>query len=142
MLAAAAEPEREAVGRAAVDLGAVLDHPAPAPSVQDAIHFTYDDHQAATAMQDAPGPAEPRPRDPHADAKYALYFDPSGQARERVRALRPRARSRSRPTTCSTSATASRAANGAAALRAELAERLDQAMAEAGTAGGIRTSSR
>ena len=24
-------------------------------SVQDAVHFTYDDHQAGTAMQDAPG---------------------------------------------------------------------------------------
>ena len=55
ILAAAARPERERAGASAVDLSPILDHPAPAASVQDAVHFTYDDHQAATAMQEAPG---------------------------------------------------------------------------------------
>ncbi len=80
ILAAAATPERERTEKAAVDLAPVLDHPSPAPSVRDAIHFTYDDHQAATASQNAPGqPNRVRAiRTP--TAKYAFYFDPDGKA--------------------------------------------------------------
>jgi len=118
----------------------VLGHEAPAPSVQDAIHFTYDDHQAGTAMQEAPGQPNRIRAIRTRDAKYALYFDPSGRASSEyelydlerdpletrnlvgVRDGRPRG-------------------NGAAGLRAELAERLDQAMAESGTAGAVRASS-
>ena len=55
VLAAKAAPERERLRRAAVDLSGVTEHPAPADSVQDEIHFTYDDHQAATALQNVPG---------------------------------------------------------------------------------------
>ena len=71
----------------------VLDHPSPAPSVQDAIHFTYDDHQAATAMQDAPG----QPNRIRAVRDARLRSTPStstprGTSGRRVRALRPRAR--------------------------------------------------
>jgi len=48
--------------------------------VQDAVHFTYDDHQAATAQQDVPGqPNRIRAiRTPR--HKFALYFDPAGKA--------------------------------------------------------------
>ena len=141
VIAAAAAPEREAVGRAAVDLGAVLDHPAPAPSVQDAIHFTYDDHQAATAMQDAPGQPNRVRAIRTRDAKYALYFDPSGQARSEYE-LYDLERDPLETRNLVGVRDGVPRGNGAVALRAELAERLDEAMAEAGTAGGIRTSSR
>ena len=65
---------------AAVDFGSARAHPRPAASVADAIHFTYDDHQAGTAMQDAPGQPN-RIRAIRTDrAKYAVYFDPNGRA--------------------------------------------------------------
>ena len=60
------------------DLSPILDD--PAATVRDHIHFTYDDHQAATAMTEAPG----KPNRVRAirtdDAKYAFYFDPAGEA--------------------------------------------------------------
>ena len=58
----------------------MLDHEAPATSVQDAIHFTYDDHQAGTAMVEAPGQPNRVRAIRTADAKYAVYLDPSGRA--------------------------------------------------------------
>ena len=78
-MASAGTPDGELVGRAGIDLSAVLEHPAPAPSVQDAIHFTYDDHQAGTAMQDAPGQPNRIRAIRTRDAKYAFYFDPRGR---------------------------------------------------------------
>jgi len=81
IMAATAAPDRDLARRADVDLSPVLDHPAPAPSVQDAIHFTYDDHQAATAMQDAPGQPNRIRAIRTRDAKYAFYFDPTGRKR-------------------------------------------------------------
>ena len=80
ILADAARPERERVGASAVDLGAVLDHPRPAASVQDAVHFTYDDHQAGTAMQEAPGQPNRVRAIRTATHKYAHYYDPTGSA--------------------------------------------------------------
>lgn len=80
VIAAAANPERDRVSRSPVDLGPVLDHPAPAPSVQDAIHFTYDDHQAGTAMMEAPGQPNRVRAIRTASAKYAFYMDPDGVA--------------------------------------------------------------
>ena len=80
ILAAAGAPPRELLDRASVDLSAVLDHPAPAPSVGDAVHFTYDDHQAATATQDAPGQPNRIRAIRTPTAKYAYYFDPRGHA--------------------------------------------------------------
>jgi choline-sulfatase len=57
-----------------------LDHPAR-PSVRESVHFTYDDHQAGTAMQEAPGQPN-RVRAVRTDsAKYAVYLDPRGRAR-------------------------------------------------------------
>ena len=79
VIAAKAAPERERVERTPVDLGSVLDHPAPAESVQDAIQFTYDDHQAATALTEAPGqPNRVRAIRTHTH-KYCFYFDPKGE---------------------------------------------------------------
>lgn len=41
--------------------------------------FTYDDHQAGTAMQEAPGQPNRIRAIRTRDAKYAVYFDPSGR---------------------------------------------------------------
>jgi choline-sulfatase len=133
VIAAAGEVDGELAGRAGVDLSPVLDHPAPAPSVQDAIHFTFDDHQAGTAMQEAPGQPNRIRAIRTRNAKYALYYDPGGRERpeyelydldrdplERLNLLDVRS---GRP----------RAA-GAAALHRELSERLNEAMRECGTA--------
>ncbi len=80
VLANHADPQGELAERAGVDLSAVAGHPAPSPSVQDAIHFTFDDHQAATASQEAPGQPNRVRAIRTADAKYALYYDPEGRA--------------------------------------------------------------
>ena len=131
ILAEAATPP--AANGAKVDLSAVSEHPAPAGSVQDAIHFTYDDHQAATATQNAPGQPNRIRSIRTATGKYAFYFDPEGgRATEYelydldgdplevenlldVRSGTPRS-------------------NAAGALHRELAERLELAMRECGTA--------
>lgn len=80
VLAAAATPEPERLRLAGVDLSAITEHPAPAESVQDEIHFTYDDHQAATALQDVPGQPNRIRAIRTAEAKLAFYFDPAGSA--------------------------------------------------------------
>jgi arylsulfatase A-like enzyme len=80
VLARKAAPDGERLRRAGVDLGALSDHPAPAESVQDEIHFTFDDHQAATALQDVAGQPNRVRAIRTADAKFGLYFDPSGEA--------------------------------------------------------------
>jgi arylsulfatase A-like enzyme len=79
ILAANATPERERVERSPVDLRPVLEHPAPATAVQDAIQFTYDDHQAATALTEAPGQPNRLRAIRTARHKYAFYFDPAGE---------------------------------------------------------------
>ncbi len=68
------------------DLTPILAHASPAmerpasASVRDAVHFTYDDHQAGTATQDAPGQPNRVRAIRTRDAKYAVYFDPAGRA--------------------------------------------------------------
>ena len=80
ILAQAASPERERAASAPVDFGPVLEHPQPAPTVQDSIHFTYDDHQAGTAMQEAPGQPNRVRAIRTATHKYGWYYDPTGPA--------------------------------------------------------------
>ncbi len=80
VLAHHAAPERDVLDRASVDLGAVTDHPFPAGSVQEAIHFTYDDHQAGTASQEAPGQPNRVRSVRSARHKYSIYFDPAREA--------------------------------------------------------------
>jgi hypothetical protein len=65
--------------RTPVDLSPIAEHSQPAGSVQDAIHFTYDDHQAGTAMREAPGQPNRIRAIRTAGAKYAVYFDPRGK---------------------------------------------------------------
>ncbi|MGH2924721.1 MAG: sulfatase-like hydrolase/transferase [Solirubrobacterales bacterium] len=78
VLAQMARPERGRPDPAGLDQ--ILSHPTPAPSVQDAIHFTYDDHQAATALQDVPGQPNRIRAVRTARGKLAVYFDPDGDA--------------------------------------------------------------
>ena len=79
VLARHAAPEREAVRACGAGFGAVLDA-APADRVRDHALFTYDDHQAATALQDT----VPQPNRVRAVRgkrwKYAAYLDPAGRA--------------------------------------------------------------
>jgi arylsulfatase A-like enzyme len=79
VLARHASPERAALRKAPVDFGAVTDHMAPAESVQEAIHFTYDDHQAGTATREAPGQPNRVRAVRTATHKYATYVDPTGE---------------------------------------------------------------
>src|SRR5262249_57320453 len=79
VIASKAEPERERLGATDVDLDPITGHAAPIESVQDEIHFTYDDHQAATALQDVSGQPN-RIRAIRTDrGKFAFYFDPAGK---------------------------------------------------------------
>ena len=59
------------------DLGPVLRGESDA--VRDAVLFTYDDHQAGTAFQDAPGQPNRIRCVRDARWKYAVYLDPSGK---------------------------------------------------------------
>ena len=60
------------------DLGPVLRGERDA--VRDAVLFTYDDHQAGTAFQNAPGQPNRIRCVRDGRWKYAIYLDPSGQA--------------------------------------------------------------
>ena len=78
ILARHASPSSEALSRSGADLDPVTSHPAPAASVQEAVHFTYDDHQAGTALTNAPGQPNRVRAVREKDAKYAVYLDPDG----------------------------------------------------------------
>ncbi len=80
VLARHAGPEREALARAPVDLTPLTEHAAPAESVRDAVHFSYDDHQAATAQVDAPGQPNRVRCIREGRLKYVTYLDPEGRA--------------------------------------------------------------
>ncbi|MGA2452612.1 MAG: sulfatase-like hydrolase/transferase [Solirubrobacteraceae bacterium] len=60
------------------DLGPLLR--AETDSVRDAVLFTYDDHQAGTALQDAAGQPNRIRCVRDARWKYAVYLDPAGRA--------------------------------------------------------------
>jgi arylsulfatase A-like enzyme len=59
------------------DLGPVLR--GESSSVRDAVLFTYDDHQAGTAFQEAPGQPNRIRCVRDARWKYAVYLDPTGR---------------------------------------------------------------
>jgi arylsulfatase A-like enzyme len=54
---------------------------APAERVRDHVLFTYDDHQAGTARQEAPGQPNRVRCVRDGRFKYAAYLDPAGRAR-------------------------------------------------------------
>jgi arylsulfatase A-like enzyme len=80
VLAAAAEPERDALAASGADLGGVLEAP-PARRAREHVLFTYDDHQAGTARQEAPGQPNRVRCVRGGRFKYAAYLDPHGRAR-------------------------------------------------------------
>jgi choline-sulfatase len=84
ILATAAKAGRRRAPQAAtngIDFDPITAHPSPATTVAETVHFTFDDHQAGTATQEAPGqPNRVRAVRTH-NAKYAVYFDPAGRAR-------------------------------------------------------------
>ena len=131
VLAAHADPGRERLGRARIDFSPVTKHAAPRPSVQDAIHFTYDDHQAATALQNVPGQPN-RIRAVRTERhKYALYFDPAERAATEYE-LYDLERDPDEATNL-VDRYGDTAGSGSDRLRAEMAERLDDLVARNGT---------
>lgn len=132
VLADAAEPDRERVPETPVDLTPVLEHPAPAPSVQDAVHFTFDDHQAATAMPNAPGQPNRVRAIRTENAKYAFYFDPEGRA-PTEHEMYDLERDPNEAENLLGLRDAAPLDRSDEPLRAALAERLDEAMTGAGT---------
>jgi len=135
VLAARAAPERERLRRTAVDLGAIAAHTAPADSVQDEIHFTYDDHQAATALQNVSGQPNRIRAVRTEDAKFALYFDPSGK-RSPEYEMYDLVRDPNESQNLVDRKTGEALSGSDAALRSELGQRLDRLMAVNGTAPG------
>jgi arylsulfatase A-like enzyme len=79
VLARHCAPDPEALSRAGAGLERIAGHSAPADAVQDAVRFTYDDHQAGTARADVvPQPNRVRcVRE--AGWKYAIYVDATGR---------------------------------------------------------------
>jgi arylsulfatase A-like enzyme len=131
ILAAASDPR--ARGESAVDLSPVSEHPAPSRTVQDAVHFTYDDHQAGTATRNAPGQPN-RIRAIRTDrAKYAFYFDPEGKATSEYE-MYDLDRDPLEVENLVDVRTGDASSGRARALRRELEERLELAMDESATA--------
>ena len=78
LLANHAQPGREELPATKADFSAILDH-GSAESVREAIHFTFDDHQAATALQNGAGQPNRVRTVRTRDSKWSLYFDPEGK---------------------------------------------------------------
>ena len=133
ILAAAVRPERQRAARAPVDLSAVLDHPKPAASVQEGVHFTYDDHQAGTAMQEAPGQPNRVRAIRTATHKYAYYYDPSGSAPPEYE-MYDLGRDPAEAENLVEVATGAVRRRGDRGIRGELGEQLTELMQGAGTA--------
>jgi choline-sulfatase len=133
IVARAAEPEREALAASLVDLSQVTDHAAPASSVRDAVHFTYDDHQAATALTEAPGQPNRIRAIRTASAKYAFYFDPGGREPTEYELYDLERDPLEVQNLLEVNSGVPRG-SAAAALYGELAETLKEAMKECGTA--------
>ena len=133
IIAGRADPENDRLRRTTVDLGPIAAHPAPSESVQDEIHFTYDDHQAATALQDVPGQPNRVRAVRTADAKFALYFDPAGKKPPEYE-MYDLARDPDESRNLVDRNTGEAVSPDDAALRSELGQRLDRLMAINGTA--------
>jgi choline-sulfatase len=132
LLADRAEPQRERLGRSPVDLGAIVEHPRPAESVRDDLHFTYDDHQAGTATQEAPGQPNRIRAIRTATKKYAVYYDPAGKAPPQYE-LYDLERDPAELRNLLDAGSGEPVEPRGASARDELAERLREAMAESAT---------
>jgi arylsulfatase A-like enzyme len=81
VLAHHAEPDRDALSRVPVALDRVTEAESSTTAVRDDVLFTYDDHQAGTAFQEAPGQPNRIRCVRDGRWKYAVYLDPTGRAR-------------------------------------------------------------
>jgi arylsulfatase A-like enzyme len=135
ILASVAEWQAELAGEADVDFTGLRDHPRPAQAVQDAIHFTYDDHQGGTAMQEAPGQPNRIRAIRTASGKYGFYFDPNGRAATEYELYDLERDPLETHNLLELRSAAPRSAS-ARRLHQELAERLDVAMSECATGPG------
>jgi choline-sulfatase len=135
IIAKRAAPDNERLRRSDVDLGPIAAHAAPSDSVQDEIHFTYDDHQAATALQDVPGQPNRIRAVRTEDAKFALYFDPEGKKPPEYE-MYDLVRDPHEGRNLVDRDTGEPLDPGDAALRSELGQRLDRLMAVNGTSPG------
>jgi choline-sulfatase len=79
VLAHHARPEAAALSASGVDWSGVTDLK-PEVSARDHVLFTYDDHQAATALQEVAGQPNRIRCVRDGRWKYAVYFDPTGGA--------------------------------------------------------------
>ncbi len=79
VLAEAARPDRDATAAAQVELDGVLGAERTA-GAREHVLFTYDDHQAGTARQEAPGQPNRVRCIRDGRFKYAAYLDPAGRA--------------------------------------------------------------
>jgi choline-sulfatase len=80
VLARHAGADREALSQVPVGLHPVTDGAGWSDAVRDDVLFTYDDHQAGTAFQEAPGQPNRIRCIRDRRWKYAVYLDPSGRA--------------------------------------------------------------
>jgi arylsulfatase A-like enzyme len=80
VLAHHAAPQAEHLAVTPVDLSSVTTHPAPAPSVQEQVHFTFDDDKSGSAFRDVSPPPNHIRAVRTTDAMYAVYVDPAGRA--------------------------------------------------------------
>jgi arylsulfatase A-like enzyme len=131
LLARHASPDRELLSRSGVDLSGALDAVA-ADSVQDAIHFTYDDHQAGTALADVPGQPNRIRAIRDTRRKYAIYADPTGR-RPTEYEMYDLERDPNEEVNLVNRLTGEARSAAERAVRAEMAERLEGAMEEYGT---------
>jgi choline-sulfatase len=132
ILAERASPEAERLRAVEVDLDPLVSHPASAPSVQEQIHFTYDDHQAATALQDVAGQPNRIRAVRTPESKFAIYFDPRGRAAAEYE-MYDLERDPDERRNLVDRASGEPLSGDHAGLRSELGERLDSLMAANGT---------
>jgi len=80
ILAHHARPDAARLAVTPVSFTPVTGHPEPAPTVQDAVHFTFDDHQSGSAFTDVQPPPNRLRSIRTAEAMYCVYVDPEGRA--------------------------------------------------------------
>ena len=80
VLAKYARPDREVLRHLPVTIPSLSDAPGSTDAVREEVLFTYDDHQAATAFQEAPGQPNRIRCVRDRRFKYAVYLDPAGRA--------------------------------------------------------------
>lgn len=79
VLAHHARPGTDALAASGTDFGAVTEA-TPEIAARDHVLFTYDDHQAGTALQDVPGQPNRIRCVRDRRWKYAVYYDPASRA--------------------------------------------------------------